>query len=129
MKKLAFALVLTIAALGATGSLLHAQALQLPTISVAPASYNFGNVPVFALATTDLVISNTGDLALNVTAVKTKAPFTANANAFTVQPHSTRRITIAFAPTAQVQYNGSCTIVSNAYNAPSLVVPLSGTGQ
>jgi len=128
MKKLVFTFVLALAALGLTGSALRADGLQLPVISVTPAAYDFGNVPVGALATGYLVVSNTGDLPLVVSAVKTKAPFNDDSSTFTVQPGQTRRITISFAPGATIQYNGVCSISSNAYNAPLLNVPISGMG-
>jgi hypothetical protein len=107
----------------------YAGEIQLPLISVTPSSYDFGEVPVGAVAQGNLLVTNdSADSPLIVKAVKTKAPFSDGATSFTLQPGQSRRVRIAFAPPATGQYNSYCTFVSNAANAPVLNVPLSGTG-
>ncbi len=128
MKKLALGLALLIVGLGLSGTAAVGQ-IMLPVISVEPASVDFGSVPVGALAHADIVVYNLSpDTPLSVKAVKTKAPFGDNATSFTVPPNGSRRVTITFAPSAPGTYNDVCTILSNAHNAPTLNVPLSGTG-
>ncbi|GJM43992.1 MAG: hypothetical protein DHS20C21_08340 [Gemmatimonadota bacterium] len=129
MKAFKVGFVLAILALSLSAGGADAQGLQLPLISVTPTSVSFGNVPVYAVATESIVVTNdSADSPLVVSAVKTKAPFSEAVTSFTLQPGESRRIDIAFAPTATVSYNGTCTIQSNANNAPVLHVPLSGTG-
>lgn len=127
MKKLAIGLAILVIGLGLSGAA-QADEIELPVISVSPASYDFGNVPLNAVATGSLMVSNTGGSPLVVSAVKTKAPFGDNATSFTIQPGQSRRVDIYFAPTAATTYNSWCTFQSNAHNAPLLSVPLSGTG-
>lgn len=122
-----FTLVLLALGIGLFGGPVHADGLQA-VISVQPASYDFGNVPVNAVATASLLVSNTGNAPLVVSAVKTKVPFGDNATSFTLQPGKSRRVDITFIPPAPGQYSGGCTFQSNAGNAPLLNVPLSGTG-
>jgi hypothetical protein len=102
--------------------------IMLPVISVEPGSYDFGPVPLFALASGYIRVINSGDMPLVVNAVKTKAPFLDGATSFTVPGHSSRRVLIGFAPTVLGPASGVCTIQSNANNAPVLNVPLSGEG-
>ncbi len=126
MKKLAIGLVVAAFALSAVG--VYAQGLPLPQISVAPASYDFGNVPVGALASGNLLVTNTGGGTLIVTAVKTKDPFSDGATSFQLKAGKSRRVRIALAPPAVGQYNSVCTFLSNAANGSTLNVPLAGTG-
>jgi hypothetical protein len=127
MKKLVLALgLLTALMLGSAA--MADDGLLLPIITVQPTSYDFGSVPLNAIATGYLLVTNEGDAPLIVNAVKTKAPFLDGATSFTVPAHSSRRITIGFAPTVLGPAYGYCTIQSNAHNAPVLNVPLSGVG-
>lgn len=106
-----------------------AQGMQLPLISVSPTSVDFGNVPVNAVASASILVTNdSADSPLQVTAVKTKAPFSDNVTSFTLQPGQSRRIDLAFAPPSTGSFNGNCTISSNANNDPLVIVPLSGNG-
>ena len=125
----AFALVLMLLTVG-VGTLGSATAGEflLPIISVEPASYDFGSVPIGALSPAALLVTNSGDAPLFVNAVKTKAPFGDGATSFTVPGHSSRRVNIYFAPTSPGTFNSVCTFQSNAHNAPVLNVPLSGVG-
>lgn len=131
MKRILF--VASLAVLGIAllaGQSTQANGFQLPTISVSPTSVNFGSVPVGAVASQDIIITNgSPDLPLTVNAVKTKSPFSDNATSFTVPPSGSHTITVAFAPSSPIAYNGVCTIQSNATNSPTLNVPLSGMGQ
>ena len=94
-----------------------------------PSSYDFGTVPVGAVAQGSLLVRNTGGAPLIVNNVKTKSPFADGATSFTVPAGGSRRVNIAFAPPAAGQYNSYCTIESNASNNNLVIIPLSGTGQ
>lgn len=101
---------------------------QLPIISVTPDPYDFGNVPIGAIASGELTVSNSGDLPLIVTAVKTKAPFGDGARSFTVPGGESRKVKIWFRPTEVGYVTDYCTILSNAANDPSYDAVLEGTG-
>ena len=128
MKKITLSILVVLAVSALLAPIATAQGFQLPTISVNPASYDFGQVPTFGVASIKITVTNSGDLALIVDAVKTKAPFQDNATSFTVPAHSSRNIEIYFFPTAQTTYSSVCTIQSNAHNAPVLNIPLTGEG-
>jgi hypothetical protein len=130
MKKLAITLaLLTPVLLLATSAPTQADEILLPIISVTPASYDFGFVPVGALAQGNLVVHNLGEAPLLVTAVKTRAPFADGVSApFMVPGGGSRRVQIAFAPGQPIQYSGVCTFLSNAANDPAYSVPLTGWG-
>ncbi len=125
MKKLALSLALLTLAFSAFAVSAHAAA----AISVTPASYDFGTVPVNALANTTVTVTNTGDATLNVTSVSTAAPFVVSGTTFSLAPGKSRKLMVGFAPTAPIHYAGSLTITSNASNAPTVNVALSGWGQ
>jgi hypothetical protein len=127
MKK--FALALTFATLVLSAVQAHAGGLELPIISISPSSYDFGNVPVSAVAAGSITVTNlSADSDLVVDAVKTKAPFSDDTTSFTLAPGHSRVINLAFAPTAPVTYNSVCTIQSNASNGTVKHIPLTGTG-
>ena len=127
MKRLAVSLALVALVLAAAG--VHARdTFPAPQISVTPASYDFGNVPIGAVSPGTLMVKNIGSGTLIVRAVKTKAPFFDGATSFTLGAGQSRRVNIGFAPTAPVQYNSVCTFVSNAFNGTVLSVPLTGWG-
>ena len=128
MKKLAFGLLALTISLGLLSTAASAQGFLLPIITVEPGSYDFGPVPIGAIASADLLVTNSGDLPLIVNAVKTRAPFNDNATSFTVPGHSSRRVSIAFIPTAVGTFSSVCTFQSNAANEPVLNVPITGTG-
>jgi len=128
MKKIALSCIVLLSAALLFAVPASADSFLLPIISVSPASYDFGPVPVYAIASADFLVTNSGDVPLVVSAVKTKAPFMDNATSFTVPGHSSRRITIYFAPTALGSYTGVCTILSNAANLPTYNIGLAGEG-
>jgi len=128
MKRLTLGLLALGFGLALAGAPAHTQGLAA-VISVDPASHDFGTVPVSAVATASLMVSNTGNAPLVVSAVKTKAPFGDNATSFTIQPGQSRRVDILFAPQSPGVYNDNCTFQSNASNGALFHVPLSGTGQ
>lgn len=128
MKKLALGLMLMSLCFGAFSNT-SADELMLPVISVEPGSYDFGEVPIFAIASGNLLVRNLSpDMSLVVTAVKTKAPFANAATAFTIPPLGSRRVKIGFMPSSVGNFSGPCTFLSNAANAPVFSVPLSGEG-
>jgi hypothetical protein len=107
-----------------------------PTIAVAPGAVNFGNQRV---ATTSagqtITITNTGTDNLKVSAIALGG---ANPGDFalaglpglpaTIAPNGTAMFQATFTPTAAGARNATVTIVSDAANAPSVVVPLTGNG-
>jgi hypothetical protein len=129
MKKLTLALGLAVIAIAATSVGVQSQGIPLPQIQVTPSTYDFGTVPVGAVAQGNLLVTNTGGGPLIVNNVKTKSPFADGASSFTLQAGQSRRINIAFAPPAPGPYSSYCTIDSNASNNPLVIIPLSGTGQ
>ena len=115
--------------LGLLGGKAHSQdGILLPLIEVTPSSYDFGNVPLGAVATTRLTVRNLGQAPLIVSQVKAKAPFTAGVTSFTLQGGQARNVQIMFVPTSPVAYSSQVTFTSNAHNTPNLSVPLTGTG-
>jgi hypothetical protein len=127
MKKLALGLMLLLIGVGAT-SIGNADEFLLPIISVEPDPYDFGQVPLNAIARGVLVVSNSGDMPLIVESVKTRAPFSDGATSFTVPPGGSRKVMISFRPTTVGVVSGPCTFISNAANDPTLTVTLTGEG-
>ena len=126
MKKLVAGLALAALALSAVGA--QAQGIPLQQIQVTPSSYDFGDVPVYAVAQGTLTVKNVGGAPLVVTQVKTKLPFGDNATSFTVMPGKSKNITILFAPQSPGAASGYCTINSNDPSNPLVIIPLSGFG-
>jgi hypothetical protein len=127
MKRLALTLMaLTICVIALSTAI--ADEFKLPIISVTPNPYDFGQVPIGAIANGSLLVSNNGDMPLIVTAVKTKAPFGDGATSFTVPPGGSRRVKIWFQPTSEGYFTGPCTFLSNAANDPAYTATLNGEG-
>jgi hypothetical protein len=124
MKKILLALTFVIAFAG----IASADGFLLPLISASPASVDFGNVPLYAVATANIVVSNDGDFPLVATRVSTAAPFLDGTDGFTIYGHSSRRVQVAFAPTQAGTASGNLLILSNADNYPVFLVPLTGYG-
>lgn len=112
-----------------------------PTIAVSPDPLDLGAVPVNFFAGRRLSVSNTSpcqDLAVTLTSAgppffvttgdPTSLPPVTTPVSTTIPPGQDVRFAVIFAPTSPGQANGMVTVTSNAANAPSIQVPVSGTG-
>jgi hypothetical protein len=103
--------------------------MAAPIISVTPSSVAFGQVPLFAIASTGLTVTNTGDEELQIFFIRTWAPFLdSEAYGCILAPGQYKKMQVGFAPTAVGQFSSSCSFMSNAQNASVLNVPLTGEG-
>ncbi len=94
------------------------------TITVTPASVDFGDVVVGASATQTLTVSNPAKTAAAVT-VATAAPFTVSPASFTVAPGGSLSVTVGFSPTATGAARGAATFTAPGGN---VTVALAGRG-
>jgi lysophospholipase L1-like esterase len=103
-----------------------------PAISVSPTSLAFGEVNVGATSSSQpVLVKNTGTADLKFTSVSTTNTafnFT-NGCPGTLTVGSSCNIGVTFKPAAAGSYVASLSIVSNASNAPTVNVALSGTGK
>lgn len=105
--------------------------LTTPTISVSPASLDFGPVSINQNKDLTLNVLNTGPVALNVTSVSTSSAvfsWISPAAPFTVAPGAKRTATVRFTPADPAAQSGTITISSDDPNHPSTSVKVSGTG-
>ena len=99
-------------------------------LSASPASLNFATVAVGSNASNPVVVTNTGNAAVHVSALSasgagyTVSGMTAPA---TLNPSQTATLTVTFAPTAAGSVTGAVTLTSDATNNP-FTIALSGTG-
>lgn len=103
-----------------------------PAISVSSASLAFGEVNVGATsAGQSVVVTNTGTADLKFTSVSTtNAAFNfTNSCPGTLAMGASCNINVTFKPAAAGSYAANLSIVSNASNAPTLNVALSGSGK
>ena len=119
--------------IGLTGASKPAGSTPAPTaasISVSPASVNFGSVAVGGTVSQSVTVSNPGGAALTVTQATTTANGFSIAGAtlpMTVAAGKQSTFTIVFAPKAAGAVSGSVSVMSNASSAPS-AVSVSGAG-
>jgi hypothetical protein len=99
-----------------------------PDIDVSPASLDFGVVDVGLSKTLSLTISNTGNADLTVSSLTTETPFTISESPFTLQPGSSKTITVTFTPQSGDFFTKQLVIISNDPDEGSLTVNLTGTG-
>ncbi|MDH7515824.1 MAG: choice-of-anchor D domain-containing protein [Bacteroidota bacterium] len=95
-----------------------------------PSSVSFGTVILGRDATRSIAIHNTGTSQLTVsTATITPAAYTIVSPAFpiTISASDSAVLQIRFSPGSRGSYNGNLTLNSNAGNAPSFPISLSGT--
>lgn len=98
-----------------------------PDILVDPLTYSFGDLFLGATPTTEIVVRNTGTDLLTISGIAIdEAVFTADADAFALDPGASRIVTVTFNPTAVQAYSGTMTISSDAPNDPEVSVSLSG---
>lgn len=99
-------------------------------LSANPTSIAFGTIATGSNGTHQVVLTNTGTVAVKVSAI------TASGTGYsvsglsvpaTLNPSQTATLTVTFAPTAAGNDTGSITVTSDAGNSP-LTITLSGTG-
>lgn len=109
--------------------------LAAPDIAVNPASHNFGEVTVGANAAQTIVVSNTGNASLQVTATSlagtnaNEFAITSGGAPFTLAPAATRNIVVRFAPAAIGAKSANLNITSNDPDENSVTVAFSGIGR
>jgi len=109
---------------------IRAQPSGTPTI-IAQSSLDFGNVIIGQNEVRQLTVSNGGALPLNITGTSiSPAAFeiAAGGGAQTINPGGSATMTLRFTPSAAGAAAGSLVITSNASNAPTHTVSLSGAG-
>ncbi len=104
-----------------------------PQIDVSDAAIAFGSVEVGQSASRTLTISNIGTDALDITAIDVQdgAILTLDHPGdlpIALEPAATLAVTVVFAPAAAGDITDRIAIASNAENAPTLEVPVTGTG-
>ena len=99
-------------------------------LSITPGSVSFGNVNVGSTGTQPITLSTTGASVTVSADTASNAQFALQGVSlpFTISAGQSVSYNVAFKPTASGAVSGSLSITSNATNAPSLNVSLSGTG-
>jgi hypothetical protein len=116
-------------------SLAGSSVLLNPDIASSPLSHAYGNVNIGQSADRTFIISNTGNLNLNVTSTTligaNAAEFSiqSGGGAFTLAPAATRNIVVRFTPASAGAKVATLRIQSNDPNENPLDLGLSGTGQ
>ena len=100
--------------------------LEQAVISL-PARLAFAHKKINATATKDLTIKNTGNIALNVTAITYPAGFTGDWQRGAIVAGSEKTVKVTFKPTATKDYVGTITVESNA-GAGTNTLAISGRG-
>lgn len=108
----------------------RAAAVSGPIIMVSPLSHNFGTVNAGSCsAMFSFTVSNTGDATLHIASANSSNPaFSSSLGGTTVAAGSSTTLTSQFCPSAGGDASGSITIMSDASNAPSTTVNVSGHG-
>ena len=97
-------------------------------LTVSIASYNFGTVPLNSFATCNILLSNTSDTTINITAFNgLSAPLTSNGTPITLTTGQSTTIIVTFNPIAASSYSQTLAIVNSGITSPNNVV-LSGVG-
>ena len=87
--------------------------LEQAVISL-PARLAFADTKINATAVKDLTIKNTGNIALNVTAITFPVGFTGDWQSGEIAAGSKKTVKVTFKPTATKDYAGTMTVTSNA---------------
>ncbi len=128
---LLFFLFCSLALSGCSGSIVE-KTLATGTLTVSSTTVNFGQVAVGKTASTSITLSNKGSAPVEITELNlTGQPFSvsdANSVPLTVGANGSLTFTVQFDPTASGSATGQLTIASNASNAASAAVALSGIG-
>jgi Abnormal spindle-like microcephaly-assoc'd, ASPM-SPD-2-Hydin/Protein of unknown function (DUF1573) len=95
-----------------------------------PTSVSFGTVSTGSNATQQVILSNTGTAAVQISSIAASGTgFSVNGITapFTLNAATTATLNVVFAPTTGGSASGSVTVTSNANNSP-LTIPVTGTG-
>lgn len=96
--------------------------------TVTPTSINFGDIPVGTSKTLTLVLTNTGNTAVNIQKIYSSIPeVTTDPSSGNLAGGGTMVIAVTFKPTARGTYSGELVIVSNDPTTPSITVPFTAT--
>jgi Abnormal spindle-like microcephaly-assoc'd, ASPM-SPD-2-Hydin len=97
-------------------------------ISASPASASFGSVTVGDSNSQTIMLSNSGNVALTISAATVSGTgFTITNPPTTIAAGGTASFNAVFTPTTSGSVTGSLSLTSNAPNSP-LVIPFTGTG-
>ena len=106
-------------------------AIAIPVFNISSTSLNLGAVNIGDSKSGTLVITNTGNASLSISALTVAsgavAEFTASGCTSVIEPQSSCTITVTLTPTAAIARNASLLILHNAAGSPASV-NLSGTG-
>ena len=94
-----------------------------------PASLAFADMKVGETAVKDLTIKNTGDIAMNVTAIAFPAGFTSDWQSGEIAVGSEKTVKVSFKPTEVKAYAGTVIIACDAANTGIGTSTLSVTGK
>jgi chitinase len=110
-------------------SLLAPLTLMAQTLTLSPASENFGSTPVgTGTAWFTFTLSNSGGSAMSISTVTVSGPFVVSSNCgSSVVAHGSCPIYVYFAPTSSGAATGTLTVTDGASNSPQTAA-LSGTG-
>lgn len=110
-------------------SLLSPLALMAQTLTLTPASQNFGSTPVgTGTAWFTFTLANGGGSAVSISNVNASGPFVVSSNCgSSVAANSSCPIYVYFAPTSSGPASGTLSVVDSASNSPQTSA-LSGTG-
>lgn len=98
------------------------------SLVVEPEVLSFGEVPVGAEKQLQLTMRNKGSYLLMLEGLTTAAPFSVASNTSSIGIGGSVTAMAAFRPTAVGAVAGTLTITSNDQEAPTIEVPMSGTG-
>jgi hypothetical protein len=105
--------------------------LSEPNISSNASSINFGTLKTNQDSTATLVLTNSGQLALDISNIAASGDFYSYYGPITksLSENDTMHVPIKFAPRAAGTFNGSISISSNDPDTPTLSITLSGAGE
>ncbi len=105
-----------------------------PDISLTPQSHDFGTLEPGAVAAQDLLLQNTGDAPLSLSALTWASPsaeflLSGDLSPGTLAPGETRTITVTYAPADDQPDAGTLTVLSDDPDEPSVSSDLYGDGR
>lgn len=110
---------------GCTAQDLVSVAVNFSSLSVNTNNYNFGNAVVNTTATTNIVVTNNGTLAVTINGSSASSPFVSSISSQSLAAGASINIPASFNPTSTLFYTGNLTISTSIGN---FVVSLQGRG-